>query len=88
MRATRAPAAMSWEHRSQRADALRRTAAVTLVAAALGACAAPLTREQIAALDYGPRPENYAQIVRAFLQPRLAEPEFVRVRSESRVSGA
>jgi hypothetical protein len=70
---------MSWEHRSQRADALRRSAAAALVAVALAACAAPLTRDQIAALDYGPRPENYAQIVRAFLQPGLVEPEFARI---------
>lgn len=70
---------MSWEHRSPRADALRRGAAVTLAVCALAACAAPLTRAQIAALDYGPRPENYAQIVRAFLQPRLVEPEFARI---------
>lgn len=68
---------MSWEHRSPRAEALRGTAAAAL--AALAACAAPLTRDQIATLDYGPRPENYAQVVRDFLQPRLVEPEFARI---------
>ncbi len=70
---------MSWERRLPRADALGRTAAVALVAAAFGGCAAELTREQVAALDYGPRPENYAQIVRDFLRPKLIEPEFARI---------
>lgn len=39
----------------------------------------PLTPEQIAALDYGPRPDDYEKIVRAYLRPRLTEPNFALV---------
>jgi hypothetical protein len=56
--------------------AIARFAAVTIAFALLAACQSPLTREQIAALDYGPRPDNYEQIVRDYLRPRLNEPSF------------
>jgi hypothetical protein len=39
----------------------------------------PLSREQIAALDYGARPEDYERIVRDYLRPRLSEPNFALV---------
>ena len=39
----------------------------------------PFTREQIAALDYGPRPEDFQAIVRDFLRPRLMEPNYALV---------
>jgi len=56
------------------------TLAGPLVAAALvAACSGPLTREQIAALDYGPRPQDYEKIVRDYLRPRLSEPDFALV---------
>ena len=52
----------------------------TLIAAALLAgCSQPLTREQIAALDYGPRPQDYEKIVRDYLRPRLSEPDFALI---------
>jgi len=52
----------------------------TLIALALlAACSQPLTREQIAALDYGPRPQDYEKIVREYLTPRLSEPDFALI---------
>jgi hypothetical protein len=60
--------------------AITRFAAATIAFALLAACQSPpLTREQIAALDYGPRPENYEQIVRDYLRPRLNEPSFALI---------
>jgi len=57
--------------------AIRGSGAAAIVFALLAACQSPpLTSEQIAALDYGPRPENYEQIVRDYLKPRLNEPTF------------
>ena len=56
------------------------TLAGTLVAVALfAACSGPLTREQIAALDYGPRPQDYEKIAREYLRPRLSEPDFALI---------
>jgi hypothetical protein len=56
------------------------TLAGTLIAVAfLAGCSQPLTREQIAALDYGPRPQDYEKIVRDYLRPRLAEPDFALI---------
>ncbi|HEY6720287.1 MAG TPA: hypothetical protein VI363_01500 [Burkholderiales bacterium] len=50
------------------------------IASALAACQAPMpTAAELAALDYGPRPANYEQIVRDYLKTRLAEPEFAIV---------
>jgi len=60
--------------------AIGRSAAAAIAFALLAACqSAPLTPEQIAALDYGPRPENYEQIVRDYLRPRLNEPSFALI---------
>ena len=57
--------------------ALRSFAAASIALALLGGCSSPpLTREEIAALDYGPRPENYETIVRDYLRPRLSSPGF------------
>lgn len=54
--------------------------AVSFVFALLAGCqSAPLTPEQIAALDYGPRPENFQKLVLDFLKPRLMEPNFALV---------
>jgi len=62
-------------------DALSGRAAAALIALALlpGCQSQPLTSEQIAALDYGPRPENYRQIVRDYLDSRLNDPRFAVV---------
>jgi hypothetical protein len=55
-------------------------ATVALAALLLAACqSAPLTREAIAALDYGPRPEDHERIVREYLSTRLQEPRFALV---------
>ncbi|HVQ60480.1 MAG TPA: hypothetical protein VMS53_00205 [Burkholderiales bacterium] len=60
---------------------MMRLAALPGVLALLAGCQAPppLSEEQIAALDYGPRPENYERIVREYLQDRLNEPNFAVV---------
>ena len=44
--------------------------------ALLGCQSPPLTGEQIAALDYGSRPQNYEKIVRDYLNDRLNDPRF------------
>ena len=57
-----------------------RLAAALIAAAVLPGCQSPpLTSEQIAALDYGPRPENYEAIVRDYLRSRLNEPSFALI---------
>ena len=55
-------------------------AAVSIAVVSLVACqSTPPTREEIAVLDYGPRPENYEQIVRDHLKTRLVEPDFAMI---------
>jgi len=55
-------------------------AATSLALAPLAGCQSPpLTREELAALDYGPRPEGYEKIVRDYLRTRLVEPDFALV---------
>ncbi len=60
---------------------MRILAAISSIAVvSLAACQSPPpTREEIAALDYGPRPENYERIIRGYLQTRLTEPDFAIV---------
>lgn len=54
--------------------------AVSLALVLLAGCSSqPLTPEQIAALDYGPRPENFQKLVLDFLRPRLMEPNFALI---------
>jgi hypothetical protein len=62
-------------------DALSARIAAALVALALlAACQSPpLTAEQIAALDYGPRPQNYQKIVQDYLHSRLNDPAFALI---------
>jgi hypothetical protein len=57
-------------------DALSGRFAALAAVALLGCQSPPLTGEQIAALDYGPRPQNYEKIVRDYLNGRLNEPGF------------
>ena len=61
----------------------RRTAA--LVAPLLfAACQSPpFTPEQIAALDYGPRPDDYENIVRGYLEARVNDPAFALIQIEA-----
>jgi len=63
---------------------MRILAAVSIAVVTLAACqSAPLTREEIAALDYGPPPENYEQIIRDYLRTRLVEPDFAMIQSKA-----
>jgi hypothetical protein len=55
--------------------------AATWVALGLlaGCQSPPPTREELAVLDYGPRPEDYEKIVRDYLRTRLVEPDFALI---------
>ena len=53
--------------------------AATGLAWLAGCQSQPLSREQLAALDYGPRPDAYEKIVRDYLRTRLTEPDFALV---------
>jgi len=55
--------------------------AATWVALALlaGCQSPPPSREELAVLDYGPRPEDYEKIVRDYLRTRLVEPDFALI---------
>jgi len=58
----------------------RRLAAALVLLVPLAACQSPpFTAEQIAALDYGPRPDNYEAIVRDYLRARLNDPSFALI---------
>src|SRR5437773_11112797 len=37
-------------------------------------CKSPPTQAEMAAYDYGPRPENYQQLIRDYLGPKLVDP--------------
>jgi len=55
-------------------------AATSIALAFLSGCQSqPLSREELAALDYGPRPEGYEKIVRDYLRTRLVEPDFALI---------
>jgi len=59
---------------------MKRFAAASIALAILTGCqSAPLSPEQIAALDYGPRPDDYEKIIRGYLGPRLSEPDFALI---------
>ncbi len=47
----------------------------TFVSALLVACAAPVTKEETAGLDYGPRPVTWQNEVRSYLKIRLTDPK-------------
>jgi hypothetical protein len=56
---------------------MRKFATSLMALALLAGCQSPpLTREQVAALDYGPRPEDYEKTVRGYLRTRLNEPDY------------
>jgi len=56
---------------------VKELAAASIAVAILAGCqSAPLTSAQIAALDYGPRPQDYEKIVRGYLRKRLNEPAY------------
>src|SRR2546427_5978429 len=59
---------------------MRFLAATWVALALLAGCQSPLpTREELAALDYGQRPEGYEKIVRHYLRTRLVEPDFALI---------
>ncbi len=59
---------------------MRHLAPVSIVLAILAGCqSTQLSSEQIAALDYGPRPEGYEKIVLGFLRTRLSDPDFALI---------
>jgi len=59
---------------------MRFRAATWVALALLAGCQSPLpTREELAVLDYGPRPEDYEKIVRDYLRTRLVEPDFALI---------
>lgn len=59
---------------------MTRVAAPWIALAILAGCqSAPLSSEQIAALDYGPRPEDYEGIVRGYLRKRLNDPDYALI---------
>jgi hypothetical protein len=56
---------------------MKQFAAVSIALAILAGCqSTQLTSEQIAVLDYGPRPEGYEKIVRSYLRKRLSDPDY------------
>ena len=59
---------------------MKQFALASIAIAILAGCqSTPLSSEQIAALDYGPRPEDYESIVRGYLRTRLSEPDYALI---------
>jgi len=58
---------------------MRRLAAPVVLLLLAGCQSPPLSPKEIAALDYGPRPENFQSLVLDFLKPRLMEPGYALV---------
>ena len=46
-----------------------------IAALVVAACAAPVTKEETAGLDYGPRPTRWQEEVRSYLKLRLTDPK-------------
>ena len=57
---------------------------IPLAAVLVAGCAAPVTKEETAGLDYGPRPVRWQEEVRSYLKIRLTDPKeaIVEFRSE------
>jgi hypothetical protein len=59
---------------------MRLLAAISIAVTLLAGCRSqPMSREELAALDYGSRPEGYEKIVRNYLRTRLMEPDFALI---------
>src|SRR5215831_12532004 len=56
-----------------------RLAALLLFASLAGCQSPPFTPEQIAAFDYGPRPDNYETLVRDYIRSRVNDPTFALI---------
>ena len=52
-----------------------RLAVVSIVVYLLAACAAPVTKEETAGLDYGPKPTRWQDEVKSYLKLRLVDPK-------------
>ena len=52
-----------------------RLAVISILAAILAACAAPVTKEETAGLDYGPKPTRWQDEVKSYLKLRLTDPK-------------
>jgi hypothetical protein len=52
-----------------------RLAVVSIVVYLLAACAAPVTKEETAGLDYGPKPTRWQDEVKSYLKLRLTDPK-------------
>ena len=50
------------------------TAAMTLAAILVGCDTSPPSKELVASVDYGLKPDNYQQIIRDYLRNRLTDP--------------
>jgi hypothetical protein len=48
--------------------------AIGVATTLIGGCKNPPTKDEMAAYDYGPQPENYQQLIRDYLKPRLTDP--------------
>jgi len=46
----------------------------TTTALTVGCTIPPPTKEEMAAFNYGPKPDNYEQLIRDYLKPRIADP--------------
>jgi hypothetical protein len=55
-----------------------------LFALLLAACAKPVTKDEVAGLDYGPKPTRYQEEVKSYLAVRLTDPKnaLIEFRSE------
>ena len=58
--------------------------AVMFLALVLAACAKPVTKEEVAGLDYGPKPTRYQEEVKSYLAVRLTDPKnaIIDIRTE------
>jgi len=58
--------------------------AVMFLALVLVACAKPVTKDEVAGLDYGPKPTRWQEEVKSYLAVRLTDPKnaIVEFRSE------
>ena len=52
-----------------------RLAVLSIIAVLLPACAAPVTKNETAGLDYGPRPVRWQDEVKSYLAVRLTDPK-------------
>jgi len=50
------------------------TAAMILAAILVGCDTSPPSKELVASVNYGPKPDNYQDIIRDYLRPRLTDP--------------